>query len=312
MSTTFITAKPLKKRARLPHYFGCHIRAFFSALSEILKKPWASLMTLTAIGIAMTLPMGFYLLLYNFDSVSNQWNESPNISVYVSQTQQVPTLEKNISSMASVAEVQYITPEQGLATFKKQADLGGLLNSLDSNPLPGVLVVVPKLTQQTPTAMTAIANQLKKLPNIDSVQMDSLWVQRLTDLIDLGKRLTYGLIILFGFAVILITGNTIRLQIQKHQKEITVLKLVGATHAFIRRPLLYQGLLYGLGGGLIAWLLVTALLLWLKTPAQSLIQSYDKALFWYSLPADQALWILASCALLGLIGAWVNLFRYLR
>jgi len=291
-----------------------HIRAFLFGLGEMFRSPFASLLTLMVIGIAMALPAGFYALLSNFQQINHDWHGKPTISLYLKQdiTQpQLQTLTQELNNNRAISHVSYISPEQGLAQLAKESRLSDLTAELSENPLPGVLVVTPSLANQSPQAINHLLSSLKLIPQVDLGKLDTAWIKRLYYMINIGERFTLALAILFGIGVVVIVGNTIRLTLQSHQKEILVMKLVGATHAFIRRPLLYRGLLYGFVGGMLAWLLIGLMAWWLKSPVQLLASTYQNQFQIHPISAGLGFSIILTCSLFGFIGAWLAVNRYL-
>ena len=163
-----------------------------------------------------------------------------------------------------------------------------------------------------PQALQHLLMQLKQRPQVDLGQLDQMWVKRLYYLIAFGQRVTYALALLFSIGVLLIIGNTIRLTTQSHKQEIMILKLIGATHAFIRRPFLYRGLLYGFFASILAWILVSLFLWWLEIPAQALANSYDNAITFQGLSPQTALIMIIIACCLGTCGAWLAARRHFR
>lgn len=291
-----------------------HFHALLGSLKDLFRKPFATLMTLTVIGVAMALPSGLYILLKNLQDVNQQWNSKPSISLYLKKgapDYQLSTMLSALKKNPNIAKTHYISPEEGLREFRKVTQFGDALGDIKQNPLPGVIVVTPIKSQQSPTALQHLLLKLRLYPAVDIGQLDLAWVKRLYFIIQIGDRITYTLALLFSLGVLLIIGNTIRLTTQRHHEEMKILKLVGATDAFVRRPLLYRGFFYGFLGGVIACVLVDMALWWLETPAQSLAQSYKHDLLLQGLSFFTGFSIIASSALLGVIGAWMAVHRQL-
>jgi cell division transport system permease protein len=296
-------------RHTIQRWLENHLRAFLFGLGELLHTPAASGITLLVIGIAMAFPAGLYALLQNAQVLATQWHTRATISVYLqphATQQQVNTVIQQLQQRNEVADVSYISPQQGLEEFKQKTELQAALRVLAENPLPGIIIITPRLNLEA-SALQDILTSLRQMPFVDASQLDTVWIKRFYELMTLGKRMTYGLMVLFGIGVVLIVGNTMRMATQSHRQEIRVLKLVGATPAFIRRPLLYRGALYGLLGGFIACLLVQILFWWLQAPAQHLAESYHGHWRLQSLSYSAQLAILFACALLGLIGSWCSI-----
>lgn len=296
------------------YWLMCHLRSFINSLDDMLRTPFSSLLTFLVIGVAMALPASLYILLKNVQSMNQTWNGTPTISLYLKQetsTNEVRNLLLQLRQISGIEKIQYISPQEGLAEFEKTTQLGNILSELNKNPIPAVIVITPTV-QESPEQLQKLVSLLKTQPHVDVAQLDIAWVKRIYYIIMLSERITYTLSFLLGVGVILIIGNTIRLATQSHQAEITVLKLVGATDGFIRRPLIYRGLLFGIAGGAIAWLLISVMIWWLEPPAQALANSYNSQLNLSSLTLTSGLGIIGTSAILGLTGAWIAVQRYLN
>ena len=303
------------KLDRLTQWYTNHRLSLLSSLQDLFKKPFANLMTLMVIGIAVALPAGLYILLQNLQSISQHWDNGGSISLYLKKGTpdfKISAMLTDLKKNTAVKKVKYISPEQGLRDFEQATQFGNIFSELKQNPLPGVIVITPTKDKRSPADLNNLINQFQRTHLIDVAQVDFAWIQRLYYIITIGKRITYSLALLFGLGVLLIIGNTIRLTIEHHYEEMAILKLVGATDTFIRRPILYRGLLYGVFGGTLAWLLISISLSWLKPPAQALANSYHQNFFLQGLTFSSGLLILACSATLGVIGAWLAAHRQLR
>jgi len=208
--------------------------------------------------------------------------------------------------------VDVISREQALAEFKRQSGFGDALTALDDNPLPAVVVVTPKLEHADANTIQALADSLKQDKAVEFTQLDRQWLQRLYGIMDIVGR---GVVILgaaLALAVILVVGNTIRLAIQNRRQEIVVVKLIGGTDAFIRRPFLYTGFWYGLFGGIIALILVEVALWLIDGPVADLAGLYASSFSLHKLDAVTITTLLIFSILLGLVGSWVAVGRHLR
>lgn len=299
--------------ARLRHWLESHLRAFSFGVGELLRAPTASFTTFLAIGIAMAFPAGLYALLQNGQGLAQQWNHDPTISLYLKpalQSDETLALTDQLKQRNDIADVRYISPEEGLKELQQQSGLAAALDVLPENPLPGVIVITPRI--QSEKNLQNLLASLNQLPNVEASQLDTVWVQRLYELMTLGRRITYSLFFLFGIGVALTVGNTMRLAAQSHRQDILVLRLVGATPAFIRRPMLYRGTLYGAFGGMLAWSLVETLFFWLQTPAQQLTATYQGMWQLQSLSLSGGVAMVAACAVLGWLGARFAIQSYLQ
>jgi cell division transport system permease protein len=150
------------------------------------------------------------------------------------------------------------------------------------------------------------------MPYVDIAQLDMNWVTRLYDMITIGKKITKALSLLFGFGVVLIIGLTLRSSLSSHVNEIQVMRLIGATNGYIRRPLLYRGMLYGFLSGVTAWILITLFLNTLASPVSQLAQTYKTPFQLQGLEFSQGVMLLCISALLGLISAWLITTQFLN
>jgi cell division transport system permease protein len=271
-------------------------------------------MTCSVIGIALALPVGLHVLLANLQNVSGAWDSGASISLFLKQKvsdRQAVSLARVLRLHQRIEDVELITREAALEEFQQLSGYADALEALDSNPLPAVLIVQPKTEYTTAESAQLLVRELKLLPETEIVQLDLQWVQRLQAITVIAQRAVVVLATLLGMAVLLIVGNTIRLEIQNRHAEIEITKLIGATNAFIRRPFLYTGFWYGLFGGIIALLLVAIAITLLSGPIANLANLYESS---FDLAAFDFLTIvslLLGSSMLGLAGAWLAVARHL-
>ncbi len=296
-------------------YLLRHVQVFFYSLGQLARTPFASLMTIAVIGIALALPSGLYLLIDNAQRVSAGWDGSPKISLFLKQNtgdRVTKDLAEKIRRMPAVKSVDYIAPEDALAEFRRWSGFGDALDALDQNPLPPVLIVQPGANSENPNAVERLVDELRRHGDVESAQLDLAWVKRLYQLLQLARRGVWILAVLLGLAVILIMGNTIRLAVLNRRDEIEIIKLVGGTNAFIRRPFLYTGLMQGIAGALVAWALVSAVLALLSQPIADLAHLYASSFVPQALGARGALILLGAGGALGWLGSRFAVARHLR
>lgn len=288
-----------------------HGYSLLSSLGTLFRHPVASAMTVVVLAVAMSLPAGLWVMLDNASRIAQEWERLDTLSVFLDESADdtaAMQAASRFSAWPEVAAVDPISPAEGLAELGSQIALGELAGRVDANPLPWVLEVTPTAEANLP----ALAQRLRNQAETDQVIVDLLWLERLEAMVDLMGRLTLLLAVLFGVAVAFIVGNTIRMEIQNRHEEIEVLALVGATAGFIRRPFLYSGLWYGLGGGLLAWAMV-ALGVWvLQGPAAALSASYEAEFNLQALPGVLALSLVGGGGVLGVVGSWLAVGRHLR
>ncbi len=292
-----------------------HLQVFFYSLGQLSRTPLATLMTAAVIGIALALPAGLHVLLDNAQRLSGGWDGATQISLFLKKNvsdARARRLAETIRRRPEVAAVDYIPRDQALAEFERLSGFGDALKALDENPLPSVLVVRPRPEAATPEAAEKLLGRLRQYGPVELAQLDMQWVKRLYVIMDLVRRGVLVLGLLLGLAVLLVVGNTIRLAIQNRRDEIVVMKLIGGTDAFIRRPFLYTGFWYGLFGGLIAAALVGLALWVLAGPVERLAGLYQSPFRLAGLGGSELLILLLLAVGLGLAGSWLAVGRHLR
>lgn len=291
-----------------------HAQVALESLGRLYRNLLPSVMTAAVIGIALALPSGLYLLLDNLHRLSGTWDGQASISVFLKgdvPAAQRDSLANRVRGWPEVAALELITPEQALEEFSAQSGFADALETLDENPLPAVLIVNPHSEHTQPATAAALQTKLRNLPEVDLAQLDLEWVQRLAAMIEIARRGILVIGTLLALAVLLVIGNTIRLEIQSRRPEIVVTKLIGATNAFVRRPFLYSGLWYGLLGALLAWLLVISGFWLLADPVARLAGLYHSEFTLETLPLLTLGALLACGILLGLLGSWLAVGRHL-
>jgi len=296
-------------------YLLRHLQVFFYSLGQLTRSPFSLFMTSAVIGIALALPTGLHLVLKNMQTISGDLDSAVQISLFLKKSttdSQARQLASQLRGMPQINNIQYISRKQALQEFKRLSGFGNALKALEKNPLPAVIVVQPSLSDSNANSTQRLVEQLQAKPYVDIAQLDMQWIKRLYSIMDIIRR---GVVILAGLlalAVLLVIGNTIRLAIQNRRDEIVIIKLIGGTDRFIRRPFLYTGFWYGLFGGLIALLLVISSLLLVSGPIEALTQSYDSQFSLKIIDLNSTFWLIGGSILLGLIGSWVAVERHLR
>lgn len=302
-------------RTALKTWLLRHAQVFFYSLGQLWRAPMSLLMIAAVIGIALALPTGLQVLLKNAQQLSGGLDGAAKISVFLSTAAseaQAHQLQAQIQQLPEVSAVQFISREQALNEFKQQSGFGEALTSLQDNPLPHALVITPQRIASEPASLDQLAQRLRALPQVELVQLDRQWVKRLFAIMAIMAR---GIDVLGGMlalGVVLVVGNTIRLAIQNRREEIVVIKLIGGTDAFIRRPFLYTGFWYGLFGGAIALLLISGAISLLAGPVEQLAGLYQTPFRLHTLDFVTVVQLLGISIGLGLAGSWLAVGRHLR
>jgi cell division transport system permease protein len=296
-------------------YFERHAQTFVGSLGRIAQQPIAAFMTMAVIAVALALPLFLNLLLQNARVATGNLNEAFNLSVYMDKkagATRVQAVAKQLRSKADVAGLKVITADEAMAEFRKDSGFGKALDALTDNPLPDTLIVTPTLVASTPAGTERLRAAIAAIPDVQSVQIDTEWIKRLHAILGILRQvvlLTGGLLAL---GIVLIVSNTIRLDILNRRAEIEVMKLVGASDGFARRPFLYSGIWYGLGGGLLALVLVATAAQLLAAPIEQLARLYGSAFRLGGLGTLLGIEVLGLAVALAWLGSWLSATQHIR
>jgi cell division transport system permease protein len=283
------------------------------SLRRLLASPISSLMTWLVIGIALALPVGLGVALENARQVSVGWDNSAQISLFLRAEISLEAAERlrtQLDGSPAIELARLVSREQALDEFRQLSGFDEILAHLDENPLPNLLLITPD-KDLTSVQVADLQASLLEQPGVERALLDMEWVQRLNALMKLFQRAVWVVGAVFALGVLLVIGNTIRLAIENRRDEILVVKLVGGSNAFVRRPFLYTGFWYGLGGSVFAWIVVGVSLWWLRDPLATLAVLYQSELSLQGLGVSGGLRLLALGGLLGLLGAWLSVSRHL-
>lgn len=290
--------------------------SLFSSLGTLLSHRVGTLMTVMVLGIAMALPIGLYITVKNLHALDLQHEQWGNLTVFLKTNvgeQQARALQRTIDQEPG-ARAEAISPEAGMEQFRQASGFGQALDMFEENPLPWVIVVTPEPAEgeELQTVVLRLEAWLQQREETDLVQVDFKWLQRLAGLLELGDALVSVLTVLFSLAAVVVISNTIRMDVANRSEEIQVLSLVGAGNGFIRQPFLYSGFWYGLLGALLALLLFNLCLYFISQPLGRLLDAYGNSFTVVNLGVGGFLFVLLCGGLLGFIGAWISVQRYLN
>ena len=305
---------PVRSSGALSIWFAAHASTSLGALGRLFRQPFASLMIVLVIGVTLALPAAINVVIKNAQSVSGSWDNALDFSVYLVpeiSISEAEGLTRLIAQRADIASVDLVTAEEALAEFKQQSGFGAALDQLGDNPLPHTLIVRPG-AGNTSESLTLLQEEIANLPETDLVQVDTEWVQRFHAILDIVRQALAIGAGLLAIAILVIIGNTIRLDIENRREEIEVTKLIGASNAFVRRPFLWTGFWYGLFGGAFALILVQYGLYLLKDPVTRLAGLYQGNIAVASLGFDESAAIVGAAIFLGLFASWVTAARHMR
>ncbi len=296
-------------------WFERHVQTLVGSLGRLWQQPFATMLTIVVIGIALALPACLHVLVQNVRVASGGWNSALDISVYMkpnASLDQAKRAAERIRQRRDVDEVTLIEADVALAEFRRNSGFGAALDALKNNPLPHALVVRPDAEYREAGRVQALSNELKKIDGVDIVQLDTEWVSRFNAILDVIRRGVFLAAVLFALGILVIIGNTIRLDIENRRGEIEVTKLVGGSDAFVRRPFLYNGVWYGLAGGLTAGLIVATVVAVLSAPVQRIAGLYGSQFELQGVGIAGWIALLLGGALLGWLGSFIVATRELR
>ena len=305
---------PVRSSGPVATWLARHAGTALGALGRLARQPISSLMIVLVIAVTLALPAAINLVVKNARAISGSWDNALDFSVFLTHgmpEEEGKDLARLIEQRADVESVTFISASSALEDFKQQSGFGAALDQLPDNPLPHTLIVRPG-PGNTSASMGLLQEELANLPETEHVQVDTEWVQRFHAILDIVRQAIAIGAALLGVAIIVVIGNTIRLDIENRRDEIEVTKLIGASNAFVRRPFLWTGFWYGLFGGLMALALVYYGLYLLQGPVARLAGLYQGNIAIAAMSLAEAGAIVGVGVFLGLAGSWFTAARHMR
>ena len=296
-------------------WFARHMQTLIGSLGRLWTHKLATFLTVFVIGIALALPACLHLFVANAQRAAGGWNRALELSVFLKRptsADEARRLADRWRKRRDVEHVELILADEALKEFRRESGFGAALDALNENPLPHTVVIRPAEGYAAASQLESLAAEIRATPSVDLVQLDTAWVNRVNAILLAIERvllLTAGILAL---GVMVIVGNTIRLDIQNRRDEIEVTKLVGGSDAFVRRPFLYNGVWYGLAGSLIAWAIATIAITALRAPVARIAGLYGSGFRVEGLDLEASLILIAAGAALGWLGSYVAATRHLR
>ncbi len=270
----------------------------------------ATLLMFCVIGVTLCLPAILYTVVDNLSRLTGDVESKPQISLFLKLDASNKTeIEAQLRKHADVASFEFVSKDDAWSKMQQDKNTADAAASLEKNPLPDAFYITPK--NISPDNIGHLQEEMQKWNGVELAQVDANWVKRLDTILKLGKKAVFVLVVLLGFALITVIGNTIRLQIMTQREEIEVSKLIGATNPFIRRPFLYAGVLYGLGGGLAALIILTFVTMLFNFSVTEIADLYASN-FRLQLPSGLSILVLlVSATGLGWLGSYFAVNRTL-
>jgi cell division transport system permease protein len=289
-----------------------HRLAFSLVTDRMRRTPLALLMMIAVIGVTLSLPAMLYVALENLQRLAGGFQTAPQISLFLAMNapqDQIKEIDARLGKHEGVATYRFVSRDDAWHEMQQSTGLAEIAGGLEQNPLPDAYVI--EAESGDPAAIERMQQEMQQWSGVEHAQLDAAWIKRLHGLLELGNKLVLVIAGLLGFALLIITGNSIRLQIATQREEIELSRLIGATDRFIRRPFLYAGTLYGIGGGLAA-LLILAGAVWLFNESVAELARLYASDFSLLMPtADVSLALVGGSALLGWIGSYLAVNRAL-
>jgi len=296
-------------------FFTRHLQTLVGTLGRLSQQRVQTLMTVLVIGIALALPATLQVLVMNARTASGDVNRAVDLSIYLkpgTTVAQAEQLASRLRQRRDVAQVQLVKADDALKQFREQSGFSAALAALADNPLPHAVVVRPAKDFTSAAQMDSLSTEIKQLPDVDIVQLDTAWVERFNAILDAVRRGVWVVGVLLAIGVTIIVGNTIRADIQSRRAEIEITKLVGGSDAFVRRPFLYSGFWYGIGGSLLALLITLAIVALLAVPVRRLAALYGSDFRLVGLDWKNSLVLLGVGIGLGWLGSLFAASYHLR
>src|SRR5262245_10518172 len=290
-----------------------HGQSLVGTMRQLLRTPGATSCNVIAIAVAIALPLGAWVLLTNTERLGSHAAGAPQLSVFLATDATRADAERvqaMVSQVPSARRIRFVPKDEALAELQQSVAVRDIAATLGANPLPDAVVV--ELNPSDPKAAEGLVVELRKLPKVALVQLDSAWVTRLDALLRLGSAMVGLLASLLGVGMVAVTFNTIRLQILTQREEIELTRLIGGTDAYVRRPYIYQGALIGFASGLVALGLVAASLWVLNVQVRRLAATYGSDFQLVLPPSGDVIAMIAFASILGWVGAYLSVSRHLR
>jgi cell division transport system permease protein len=297
-----------------------HLAALRDAMAHVASSAGSFILNVLVVAIALALPIAGLTILENVRPVSEQLAVEPEISLFMAidtpreqVTALAPQIRHIVQASQSTGRLEFIPRERALTLLKDKTGLSDAITALGENPLPdGYVLKLSGVQSRSDAArVEAIAAQLKNLPGVEYVQIDSAWVKRLAALMQVLRIALLFLATTLGVVVVAVVFNTIRLQVMTQREEIEVCRMFGATDSFICRPFYYSGALLGLAAGILALGVVALALGPLNGAITEFARLYASEFRLTPLTVQTQFALLLISAGLGLIGALMSVKRHL-
>ncbi len=294
-------------------YFTSHYNMFLKALQRSHASMLSTLMMFLVIGITFILPSISFLVVQNLKSISETIQHESQISVFLKKEISVDVknkIEKELKSRSEINSFHFVKKEEAWPKLQKSMGFNDSNNGLSENPLPDAFFISPNTIN--PNQVADLKSFLDKLDGVDQVVVDTGWVKKLNSILHLANKAILLASILLTSMLVVVIGNTIRLQMTSHHEEIELSKLIGATNQFLRRPFLYSGFIYGLGGGLTAAIALKLIVIFLNQTIVEVEALYGAQFVIIDLSLLQYLSIIGSSILIAITASFISINQSIK
>lgn len=292
-----------------------HSESLRKSFSRILSSPVEFVFTTLMIAIAFAIPLCMYIIFESTQQLTNQWDGDKQITLFLKKEvtlDQTKSLANKISKFNNINDVSVINKNDALNEFSKHSGLGEVATGLKENPLPHIIVANPNQTISELNSLQDLEDKLNQLSQVEQVQFDLLWFQRLQAILDIVNKISWMISIVLIVAIGLIITNVIRWEVSSRHAEIEIIKLIGGSDAYVRRPFLYSGFWLGFIGALIALITVVTGTWLIQHSTRILAALFDSDYHITTLNAADAIILFACAALLGVGSAWIAVTHKLK
>lgn len=294
-------------------YFVSHYQMLLKALQRSHASMLSTLMMFLVIGVTLILPSISFLVVQNLKSISETIQHESQISIFLKKDISIDAknkIEKDLKSRIDINNYHYVKKEEAWPKLQKSMGFNESNNGLSENPLPDAFFVSPNTIN--PNQIAILKSSLDRLEGVDQVVVDTGWVKKLNSVLHLANKAIFLASILLASMLTVVIGNTIRLQMTSHHEEIELSKLIGATNQFIRRPFLYSGFIYGLGGGLTAALSLKLIVIFLNQTVVEVEALYGAQFIIVDLTLVQYLSIVGSSILIAVAASFISINQSIK
>lgn len=299
------------------NWLNQHMQAIKLVLGRMLKNKLSTFMITLVIAVAMCVPALFYVGVEHLSKLTNHMQDETEISLFLklnADVDAVSEIDTVLAKNEAIKRFHFVPKDRAWEELKAKSatqagnsEIDNKVHQLEKNPLPDAFFIQAKSTD--PTALEALKNELQKIPGVDQALLNTEWAKRLSTILALGTKIILFIAALLALALLVIIGNTVRMQILTQKDEIVVSKLIGATTSFIRMPFLYAGMFYGLFGGLLATIILSSIVqLYNQSVVQlSSLYSSDFSLPWFNFPLF--IGIIIASIIIGWLGSYLAVTR---